>query len=67
MWSWLRNRRAHAQEENESVDAAAEEKEFFDAWDEMGWPDYNDEGNPIHPTWDEVAGRWVYPHREMGA
>lgn len=54
--TWLRNRRARA--------AAAEEEEFFDAWDEMGWPDYGGEGNPIYPTWDEAAGKWVYPHRD---
>jgi hypothetical protein len=45
--------------------AAAEEEEFFNAWDEMGWPDYDAEGNPIHPTWDEEPGKWVYAHRDQ--
>lgn len=58
MLSWLRNLRARR--------ALAEENEFFDAWDEMGWPDYV-EGSPIYPTWDEVAKKWVYPHRESEA
>lgn len=57
MWSWLRNRRA--------AKRAAEEEEFFDAWDERGFPDYDSEGNPIYPTWDETAGKWVYAHREQ--
>jgi hypothetical protein len=65
MWSWLRKRSARAAGAEQS--AEAEEKEFFDAWDEVGWPDYDSEGNPIHPTWDETAGRWVYPHRDSDA
>jgi hypothetical protein len=57
VWSWLRTRRARA--------AAAEEEEFFNAWDERGWPDYDADGNPIHPTWDEESGKWVYAHRDQ--
>jgi hypothetical protein len=62
MKSWLRNFRARREERTR----AAEEKEFFEAWDEMGWPDYDSEGNPIHPAWDEDAGEWVYGHRPEG-
>lgn len=42
-----------------------EEEEFFDAWDEQGWPDYHPvTGEPIYPKWDEAAGKWDYSHRD---
>jgi hypothetical protein len=46
------------------ADRAAEEREFFAAWDEMGWPDFDPgTGKEIRPTWDQEAKKWVYPDR----
>jgi hypothetical protein len=59
VWSWFRKRRDAKRE--------AEEEAFFDEWDERGFPDYDGEGNPIHPTWDEAARKWVYARREQAA
>lgn len=32
--------------------------------DANGEPDLDERGNPIYPTWDQDAQRWVYSHRE---
>ena len=59
MLRWFRSWRERRRER-----LRAEEQEFFDAWDEMGRPDYDSLGNPIQPVWDEAAGQWAYPYRE---